>query len=317
MLTFDQKNDEIQINDHEMVSFISDIYRETRYLERLSDMDLKARMHGLISFLIKIDTTGRPHLIIDNGPESIAFIDILEESRLRKIDLGPIIGSYICKCSCSFRKNEISSIQQKLKKLHGKKCLYKFTKTKYANAFLNGNIRFKTASSYNNEGYNIAIKDDELNLDHVLRGIQMVIQDGTKIPIDNDKITVSAVSDYYVSCFSDSFDFKFFALFECDCCIIICNAGTFVDSVLQSYRKTYSNYFTKFGAVVYIDQYRQLPYKRPMEFTKSWNYSFEKEYRFVSIPLNKYESLEEIQFLSIDPSEIEFQTVEISDKKFA
>jgi hypothetical protein len=296
-----------------MVSFLSDIYRESRYLETIADLDLQARLLGLTANLVNIDNRGIPSFRIANGKDGLAFIDLLEELKIRNANTDQLLSTSLNRFMGLFQRHEIARIQQQLSGLRGRKCLFKFTKAKYVDAILNGAVRFKTASSYNDEGFNIAIRDDELNIDHILRGIRVQTRDGVTIPVNNYRITANAAGDYYVSCFSIDFDLKLFALFECDCCVVISNADKFVDSVILKYEATYPEFYVGFGAVEYVDPYRQLSAKRPIEFRKSCNFSYEKEYRFVSFPSKLGEDLAPVQTLNIDPAEIDFHILRMTE----
>ena len=66
-----------------MVSFLSNIYRETRYLESATEADLAARLDGLIANLVAFDSRGEPQFQLKNGREAIAFVELLEELNLR------------------------------------------------------------------------------------------------------------------------------------------------------------------------------------------------------------------------------------------
>ena len=309
MLSFDWERTAVRIHDSELLSFLSDIYRESRYLEAIPDDKLKDRFHCSIANLMIIDNRGIANLRISNGKEGLAFIDVFEEMKIRKIDTDQILYNYLNGFTGLFHERDITLIQRRLVNLRGKKCLFKFTKTKYADAILNGAIRFKTASSYNDAGFNISIRDDELNIEHILHGLRIETGDGMIMPVKGNQITASAAGDYYVCCFTAAFDLKLFALFGCDCCVIISNGERFVGSVIERYRVTHPGYNIAFGAVEYVDPYRQLLSKHPIEFRKSCNFSYEKEYRFVSFPGGRERNIEKEQILSINPGQIEFSII--------
>ena len=315
MLSFDWERAAIISHDPEMVSFLSDIYREKRYLETIPNVDLEARLHSLTANIVIIDNLGIPSLHISNGEEGIAFIDLLEELKIRKADTDQLLRESLNRFTGLFQEHEITRIQQKLAGLVGKKCLFKFTEAKYVDDILKGVVRFKTASSYNDEGHNISIRDDELNIKHILCGLQVETRDGVSIPVKNNRITRSAAGDYYVSCFSGVFDLKLFALFDkYDCCVVISNAEIFVDSIIRRYKAMHPEYCIEFSYVEYVDPYRQLSSNRPIEFSKLCNFSYEKEYRFVSFPRKLQEDLEKLQILNIDPAEIEFHLIRMTER---
>ena len=294
-----------------MVSFLSNIYRETRYLESATEADLAARLDGLIANLVAFDSRGEPQFQLKNGREAIAFVELLEELNLRSSSIEPLLQSRLQKFTGLFNEHGIVRIESQLERFRGKECLFKFTKSEYVDEILNGEVRFRTASSYNNPNLSIAIRDDELKIEHNLPGLRMTTKDGKAIPIKDNRITAKGAGDYYVSCFSSDFRLQFFPLFDCDSCILIGNPKKFVDEVLEQHDKTFPKFFVSFGVVDYIDRYRQFKSQRPIEFRKSWDYSYEKEFRFVSYSEKVYENLEPIRKVKIDTTELEYCTLRI------
>lgn len=311
MLEYDWSESELRIIDPDMVSFIADIYRESRYLEKIPDKALHLRLNGLVAELVTLDFSGSPHFQFVNGRESIAFIEVIEELKIRNRDVEKLVAESLHRFVAKFKKSNLYTIQQQVEQISGKKCLFKFTKKNYVNDILSGKVRFKSASSYNNEGYNISIRDDELNVDHILKNLRLTTEEGAVIPVIGDKISASAAGDYYISCFSVTFDLKMFFLFDYDSCVAISNGDTFVETVKTQYQKKYPNFFINFGQVEYIDIYRQLKSKRPIEFRKSRDFLFEKEFRFVSFPVVSAEMLEPLQIVEIDSSRIDYCVMEI------
>ncbi len=294
-----------------MLSFLSDIYRKTRYLESARDDDLDARLDGLVANLVSFNPEGEPQFRVKNGREAIAFIELLEELNLRSLNIEPLLQPRLQKYKGLFVERDIKRIQIQLERFRGKKCLFKFTKAEYVDAILNGEARFKTASSYNDSGLSIAIRDDELNIEHNLRGLRMTTKDGTTIPVKDNLITTKAAGDYYVSCFSSDFKLQFFPLFDSDSCVVIDDSEKFVNSVIERHEEKFPQFCILFGAVDYIDRYRQLKPKRPIEFRKSWDYSYEKEFRFVSFSESDTENLEPLRTVNIDETKLEYCTIQI------
>ena len=241
MWIYDIKNDSISIKDPEMLSFISDIYKDTRYLEYAKDDDLIARLDGLIANLVSFCPEGEPLFRAKNGRAAIAFIELLEEFNLRRVDIEPLLHPRLHKYMGLFNGSDIERIQIQLEKFRGKKCLFKFTKAEYVDAILNGEVRFRTASSYNDIGLSIAIRDDGLNIQHRLLGLRLTTKDGKTIPVKDNKITAKAAGDYYVSCFSSNFKLRFFPLFDSDRCVVIGDSEKFVDAVIKHQKKNFPN----------------------------------------------------------------------------
>jgi hypothetical protein len=253
-------------------------------MEKIPDAGLHLRLNGLLSEFVTLDFGGSPNFHVVNGRKSIALIEVLEALTIRNLDIEMLIADFLQRFVAKFKETNLKIIQKQLDQLSGKKCLFKYTKANHINDILSGKVRFKSASSYNDEGYNIAIRDDELNLDHILKNLHFTTEEGAVVPVIGDKITASAAGDYYISCFSVGFDLKMFLLFDYDSCVAISNGDTFVETVKTQYQKEYSNFKINFGQVEYIDIYRQLKSRCPIEFRKSRDFLFEKEYRFVTFP---------------------------------
>jgi hypothetical protein len=294
-----------------MVSFLSDIYRETRYLQDAGNADLAARLDGLVANLVSFDCDGEPQLRVENGREAIAFIELIEEFKLRGYRTEPLLYSRLQNYEGLFSKGDIERIQIQLERFRGRKCLFKFTKAEYVDPLLNGAIRFKAASFYNDPNFSIGIRDDELNIEHNLVGLRMTTENGERIPVKGNRIIAQAAGDYYVSCFSSDFKLQFYRLFDCDSCVVIADSEKFVAEVIANHEDQYPDFLISFGRVEYIDRYRQLKSKRPIEFRKSWDYSYEKEYRFVSFREDNNKSLEPFQTVNIDATKIEYWTIRV------
>jgi len=313
MLTYDWNTASLKIDDLEMVSFLEDQYRENRYLASVPDNKLYDRLHGLAADCIVIDSLGFPRFQARKGEKAILVIELMEEFRIRNEDADKILVEALNRFANYYQQDNVRRIQNQLLNLDGKKCLFKFTKAKYVNDLLNGKVRFKTASSYNAEGFNIAIRDDELNIEYMLKNLRMTLDDGTTIPVNNNQITVKAAGDYFVSCFSVEFNMKLFKLFECDSCVAIINADEFVKAVKSRFKTLYPEFNIVFGPVEYIDPFRQLKSKRPIEFRKLLHFCYEKEYRFVAFPLDSNRSLQSEQIITIDSGNFEYYTIQIDD----
>jgi hypothetical protein len=81
--------------------------------------------------------------------------------------------------------------------------------------------------------------------------------------------------------------------------------------VIERHEEKFPQFCILFGAVDYIDRYRQLKPKRPIEFRKSWDYSYEKEFRFVSFSESDTENLEPLRTVNIDETKLEYCTIQI------
>ncbi len=211
-----------------MLSFLYEIYREQRYLKKISDEKLSKRLEHLIINLIKLDFYGGKKLNIKQGKISSALIDVFEEFNLRKVDYTPLVEVALSRFEKHTKFRNCSAIGKQIKDCVEKNYLFKFTKKKYLNSLTTGEMRLKLASLYKNDGFNIAIRDDELNIIHQLLNARMITENGSEIPIKDDLIMRSAFSDYYVACFSVTLDPKLFLVCDYDACLIIKNGDIFL-----------------------------------------------------------------------------------------
>lgn len=192
-----------------MLLFLGLIYRQTRYLEDVPDEAIKFRFHGLVADIVLIQADGKPFFTVPNSEQGIAFIDFLTELKMRGQCIRALIREELERYVNVIAPSRISTISKQLAKLKGRKCLFKFTQSCYAKPITDGQLRLKSAESYNRDGFNIAIRDDELSIQHQIKDVRVIMPDGSSAPIIGNKIATHAAGDYYVSCFSANFSLKF------------------------------------------------------------------------------------------------------------
>lgn len=315
MLTFDRNTEAIQIHDQEMFSFLTDLYRETNRLSGLPNEKLDERLNGILGELIKINAEGEPFLNVKNKQHSFDLVELIAEYNDRNIDINQLIKNVFEKFNKVYlSKTDIQQIEEKLANFDGKKCLFKFTDSKHVANILDGEVRFCSASSYKKKGYNISIRDDELNIWYKLRNLRIVNGKGDSMPVINDQIEAHAFSDYWISCFSKNFAYKLFALFEYDSCVIISNAEEFIRIVKKQFNKDFSSSSIISNCVEYQDTTRRLKSKHPIELRKPSYYSFEEEYRFVAYPNNNDAVVTPVETIKIDPSTFEYCVLKANRK---
>lgn len=297
--------------DPEKLAFLKGGYRKRRYMDKASDTALISRLEGLVITLAYMSFRGDISLKIESGKEALALVDLLEELEIRRIDYTMHLNSVLLRFDNHRPYENVLQIEEMLRSFDGKKCLFKFTRKSFIESWENGLVRFKLASGYNDAGYNIAIRDDELNLEQQLPNLRLILKDGTQVPIENEAIKRSAHSDYYVSCFSTAIDPKLFMMFEADICFIVMNGEEFVEEVIKSYKKQYVGSNIIFDNVDYLDSYRELRANKPVEFLKEFEFSYEKELRFVAF--DDFNNTKEIRNIEIDMSKIDYDIVEKKD----
>lgn len=250
---------------------------------------------------------GEMELNIKNGKEALSLIDLFEEFNLRGIEYTSLLESSLRRFDGHAQYMNASGIEDQLRVCAGKQCLFKFTKRKHLDSLKRGEVRFKLASAYNDAGFNIAIRDDELNVEHQLLNSRIVLEDGLEVPINDDLIRRSAFGDYYVACFSAAIDPKLFLMFDADVCFIIRNGEEFSKEVIKNYRAQYEHEKILFGGVGYIDPYREIKSEKPIEFLKIFDFSYESEFRFVAF--DEVGNKEKVRKISIDINKIDYDIV--------
>ena len=283
-------------------------YRKQRYLAKAPNEALFVRLQGLIINLVDLDFHGKIKLEVKNGKIALSFVDLLEEFRLRNIAYENSLNSVVAKFKNHAPYRNIAMLAEQLRSCSGTPCLFKFTKKKYLDSLKRGEVRMTLASEYKKAGYNIAIHDDELNIQYQLPNLRLKLEDGTEVPVRDNSIERGAYDDYYVSCFSATFNPKLFIMFEDDACFIIKNGDTFSKEVIKRYREQYPNDLICFDKVSYLDPYRETKSKTPIEFIKTFDYSYEEEFRFVAF--GRYPVKEKVQKICINVDKIDCQIVE-------
>ena len=293
--------------DEKMYSFLRQQYGSRRYLSQVAESSLLKRLDGLVAHLMTVTFTGYRELLVKSGKQEFAFIDLLTELSLRGINAMPQLEKSVRRFDDLKGITNAVDLFEKSRALAGEKCLFKFTKLDFVDDLRHGRIRFTLASSYKRSGYNVAIRDDELNIQHQLLNLRVTFADGSEAPIRNGVFDRNACGDYYVSCFSVAVDLKLFHLFDADACFIIRNGDRFVQEVRRAYREQYEGSRILFGSVDYVDPYRELKTNKPIQFLKTDDFAYEKEFRFVAFDENPQK--EEVRPLSIDMSRIRWDLV--------
>ena len=64
--------------------------------------------------------------------------------------------------------------------MQGKAVLFKYAPRRYVDDFVTGSVRLRAASSYDDPSLSSAIRDDELQIAHALRGLKVTPQAGAE-----------------------------------------------------------------------------------------------------------------------------------------
>lgn len=300
MMVFDFTSGKLRATDPPMIEFIGHLYRQSRYLGSASIDELNSRLHGLAAAILNYYADGTPCFEIPNNAQGMALLDLLHEFSIREVDFNAALADHLGRMSAALCSGEIRRLTEFVARFRGRKVIFKFLKKEHSDLLVGGSVRFGAANSYNDKSLPAAIQDDELAIDHQLKGLTMTTQSGQTIPIKDGRIASTAFGPYFISSFSVNCRIQFFQLFGATSCVAIADARNFADRVEEAHRQQYPNDSVLFSKVEYIDTFRRLKGKAPIEFRKSSNYEFEEEWRFASWPKTATTTAEANRTVTID-----------------
>lgn len=282
-------------------------YRQRRYLEHASAEDLKQRAQDLLENAC--DFTAEGKLGLKHTLEEIVWMELfthlLEELGLRG---EPIPPDMVRQGQFTRHKLHVSKRAAEIwnrKDLPLGTYLLKFGKLKYLRPLFNvGNMRIAPASFYRDPSLNFSVRDSELEFTQELYGAKVHYPPNGdyNIPRDqwiempvigNVKSTLRAHSDYYIACFSGSYEYRLFDDFEADACLVIKDIMRFVNSVGYRMHELLPGWEFMLGDVDYRDPYHP---KQDINifFCKHFRHAYQKEFRFVWKPPTTHESLKPV-----------------------
>ena len=311
MMSFDFSKRNILTLDSPVVDFQGDLYRASRYLAGASSAELLARLEGLAAGILKYTASGEPHFTLPNSVQGMAFIDLWHEFGLRNLDLNVELAARLDKWVGIITTEEIRKLTEFSEQYRGRKVIFKFMKKEHGDLLVSGSVRFTNATTYADARLPVAIQDDELEIRHQLAGLKIITRSGEEIPIKEGRIASRASGPYYISSFTQNCRIQYFPLFGATCCVAIENAEEFDARVRASYERRYPGEVVFFSKVEYIDQFRRLKCRSPIEFRKSSNYEFEEEWRFAAWSRLEGSPTEVSRTIAIDPRGLKIEKFEI------
>lgn len=157
-----------------------------------------------------------------------------------------------------------------------------------------GQVMISSATSYFDPSFNTAVRDDELELQQFVPGMQIYIAvlDGKPVakarPITDMMATAWLQDDYYLYSMTHTMSDRLFDDFEKDSCVVINNPEVFLSRLRNAVSKTLpgSRWCMQSKQVRYIDPYvsSSLPKNYDVFFTKDFRYCYQQEHRFAWIP---------------------------------
>lgn len=279
-------------------------YRKNRYLKNVDDKEIKQRAKDIICNLLIITENNmigfRPWAEGGNYWFTV-WTHVVEEFALR---FGPypagfsediIKNWHIPDPMFPANKKAIEAIKD-LDFIVDKHLIKYGEHDKLKSIYENGIIRISPASSFNDPSLNPAMRDNELELliytdilDAKIDSVnEFINKHKNNLPKEgNLKIRFDLNSDYYIYCLSSVYDYRLFADFKADSCLIITEPKLFFRKLLKAFSDTYHNWKVNGGPVQYIDpmdhNIRSLN-EVDIYLFKHFRYCYQQEYRVLWVP---------------------------------
>lgn len=278
-------------------------YRSHRYMEYLSELELRVRTKDIIQNMTTLTSKGQIglHSSDDNGIFwMIKWTHILEEFVLR-------YGDYPNGFSDGFLKDasivnatypNIPPSKLAIDKVDGLKegCIYKFGVRKYLEPmFKEGKIRISPASLYNDPSLNKAIQDDELSFFISSRSDDFIIRndDSEVIPTyGNVNFHLKSKTNYYVHCFASKYTLREYDDFEANACIIISKPRLLFQKMIKAVSRKKPDFHGFASPVKYLDPLSCNAMDVEILFSKHFRYSYQNEVRTIWVPPSPMQHLE-------------------------
>jgi hypothetical protein len=283
------------------------LYRRSRYLRPLTDLELDERLEDLLSNTMALHDDGkyRPRFNIrsDDVYAPIRNLDFLrmlveaeEERRIRGGPDRPMpktrlqLAKRLADESWCIRPDWVANSKLSVDDYERPKMLFRLAKAARNEEFLReGRVRFSPASGYKDTTAPAAVGDDELEMAWY------------------DEKLIAHVDDYYCLCLSSEYDYRLFTDFHADSCVAIRHPDEFIQRLgkaVEEYNKRGPDNpiaVLRGAPIFYIDPFNVAAPTTAMEvqFTKHFRFAYQTEYRYVLSP-SKNIPLEPI-FLTLGP----------------
>lgn len=262
-------------------------YGVDRYLRHLTDDDLLARGRAIMTNSLFTDRRALPHEFDERE-----WRELLEHVRYEHERRGLTFRDSIpvAERLAAWPRMELARLAfEKYSGPVGQ--LYKFGEARYLEPMLrDGSLRVFPAAYYKDPSLRRAQQDDELERKVILDGSKLQLthtaQDGTKRPIHatgKATFTRKSASNFYVWCTSTTFDPRLFDDFGADACLIIHDAGAFIERMHAAMEAALPGWPGCTILVHYYDPVRPgdtLLSPRDKEFS----FAYQREYRFLWDP---------------------------------
>jgi hypothetical protein len=282
-------------------------YRVRRHLQHLTKEQLRQRFIDIFLNLFTLRRDGKlafPAPGEDSEFWKSLFIDVLEEHVLRfgpypkgfedgfaqNLDLPKFVGPM------GARANKALASASHL----GTLSLVKYGQADHLRAMLEiGKIRIAPASCYSDPSLNLAVRDDELQLDFFLPPSEFKLEafdhktGRSKGPLQlvDNRFAVTSKSDYYVYCLSAALEARLFVDFCSEACLVIKDPKRFSGRLVSAVKGELPDWEVGIEEVNYVDPVSTNPINIQLFKTKHFRYAYQKEFRLICVPPKPIEQL--------------------------
>jgi hypothetical protein len=292
-----------------------DEYQVRRYLQDLTDTELYQRGRDAFRNFMTINPDGKASpLPIDHRSHAywrMRFVHFLEESAIR-------FGPYPAGLEKDFmdglrvpnpRSARVISARFALDQetLTDGKFLVKYGKHAHLERMLyEGTVRIAPASTFDDQSFNDAIRDTELEFSYRLHNptadaVRPYLKDNEIHPNGFEGsaiITQTSGEDFYLFCLSAAYDTRVFDDFDYDACLLITDPVAFRDRLLWSVHRAIDARGHAFSAVNYVDPLTETGKGINLALKKNARFAYQDEVRAVWLARNTATSLT-VQFVSL------------------
>ena len=278
-------------------------YWTRRYLEDLSDPELRGRGQDALRNLTTINPTGKiSALPLDHRWHSfwrMRFVHFLEECVIR---FGPYPDGLGKEFIDELRIPNPNSkrVIAALKALDHStlvdgKYLVKYGKHEHLERMLHdGTVRISPASAYNDLTLNDAIRDTELEFSYRLHN---PAADDVRPYLNGDDvdprllegsaiITQTAKEDFYLFCVSATYDPRLFDDFDAEACLLITDPVAFCERLIWTVHHGIDARGHAFSAVTYVDPFTETGKGVHLALRKNARFAYQDELRAVWLTRN-------------------------------
>jgi hypothetical protein len=259
-------------------------YHQRRYLQHATGDELTQRLRDLLDNVCDFTAEGKLAMKLPgDGSEWVEyFTHLLEELGLRGTGITPEMRGDI-------RLLRYPSGRRAAQLWNG--CdlapgtyLLKYSKLKYLRPLLNvGSLRIAPAGFYSDPSLNPSVRDSELEFTEELHGARVHYPPNGNYHIPRDqwiempvignvKSTKRSDSDYYIACFSSSYEYRLYDDFEAEGCLVIKDVARFANNLKDRMGEALPGWSFLSRGIEYRDPYHPKP-QLDVFFCKHFRYA--------------------------------------------